>query len=389
MVDVPPVTSPTTTRTRCKRSAGCPSSATGGCRRSATLVVPGPRLARVRRRADRDWDRRRGFGGVDAGKSAKTIPDALDALVLIVPVRVAVSVGFDCSSASCRVGSLRETPTKTYPCLGPAVWGATTVALYGRVMPVSVNVPSVAVVVFWPWQCTSIPLMGRRYASTTVPCTVAPPSEATASPGPVPSTPGASMDASVAVPSPPVEPSGAIASPSPPAVVNALPHAKGAPASDAHAASARSLPIVLPGLMIVIVQQPRIRSAFDKRRERGQRTVSLPPPGGVLTPEPSPMPRRHGPRAPGTNEPILARLRSVEGHLRAVLPMVEQDAYCIDVLRQTKAIHAALSKVESMLLDRHLHHCVAKAVRSEEPRERERVLAELLDVFDARKGRDR
>ncbi|HEY8087290.1 MAG TPA: metal-sensing transcriptional repressor [Polyangiaceae bacterium] len=101
------------------------------------------------------------------------------------------------------------------------------------------------------------------------------------------------------------------------------------------------------------------------------------------------MPRRHGPRAPEANEQILARLRSVEGHLRAVLPMVEQDAYCIDVLRQTKAIHAALSRVESMLLDRHLHHCVAKAVRSEEPRERERVLAELLDVFDARKGRDR
>jgi DNA-binding FrmR family transcriptional regulator len=69
--------------------------------------------------------------------------------------------------------------------------------------------------------------------------------------------------------------------------------------------------------------------------------------------------------------------------------MVEEDVYCIDVLRQTKAIHAALSKVESLLLDRHLHHCVTAAVRSEKPRERERVIAELLDVFEAKKGKER
>jgi DNA-binding FrmR family transcriptional regulator len=69
--------------------------------------------------------------------------------------------------------------------------------------------------------------------------------------------------------------------------------------------------------------------------------------------------------------------------------MVEEDVYCIDVLRQTKAIHAALSKVESLLLDRHLHHCVTTAVRSKEPRERERVIAELLDVFEAKKGKER
>jgi DNA-binding FrmR family transcriptional regulator len=98
------------------------------------------------------------------------------------------------------------------------------------------------------------------------------------------------------------------------------------------------------------------------------------------------MPR---PPTPDANEKILARLRSVEGHLRAVLQMVEEDAYCIDVLRQTKAIHAALSKVESLLLDRHLHHCVTTAVRSKEPRERERVIAELLDVFEAKKGKER
>lgn len=94
---------------------------------------------------------------------------------------------------------------------------------------------------------------------------------------------------------------------------------------------------------------------------------------------------RHGPSDVASKEKLLARLRSVEGHLRGVTQMVEADAYCIDILQQTKAIHAALSKIEGILLDRHLHHCVSQAVRSDEPRERERVIAELLDVFEARR----
>jgi len=101
------------------------------------------------------------------------------------------------------------------------------------------------------------------------------------------------------------------------------------------------------------------------------------------------MPPRPAPEDPAARDKILARLKSVEGHLRGVLQMVEQDAYCIDVLRQTKAIHAALSKVEGQLLDRHLHHCVTKAVRSDKPQERERVLGELLRIFEASGERDR
>ena len=100
------------------------------------------------------------------------------------------------------------------------------------------------------------------------------------------------------------------------------------------------------------------------------------------------MPRR-APADPISKETVLARLRSVEGHFRGVVQVIEEDGYCIDVLRQTKAIHAALSKVESLLLNRHLHHCVTTAVRSEKSQERERVLAELLDVFEAKGGRDR
>ena len=97
------------------------------------------------------------------------------------------------------------------------------------------------------------------------------------------------------------------------------------------------------------------------------------------------MPRR-APHDSSAKEKILARLRSVEGHLRGVAQMVEQDSYCIEVLRQTKAIHAALAKVETMLLQRHLDHCVTAAVRSDTASERERVIAELIDLFEA-KGR--
>ena len=96
-----------------------------------------------------------------------------------------------------------------------------------------------------------------------------------------------------------------------------------------------------------------------------------------------------GPTDAAAKEKVLARLRSIEGHVRGVTQMVSEDGYCIDVLQQTKAVHAALSKIETLLLDRHLQHCVTTAVRSEKPHERERVIAELLDVFEAASVRER
>ncbi len=96
------------------------------------------------------------------------------------------------------------------------------------------------------------------------------------------------------------------------------------------------------------------------------------------------MPKRAPIDAP-SKEKILARLRSIEGHVRSIVDMVERDAYCIDVLQQTTAVTSALARVESQLLDRHLHHCVDTAVRSSDAKERERVITELLQVFEARR----
>ncbi len=81
---------------------------------------------------------------------------------------------------------------------------------------------------------------------------------------------------------------------------------------------------------------------------------------------------------------VLTRLKSVEGHVRGVQEMVEKGAYCIDVIRQTKAVQAALDRVNVLLLEGHLQHCVSRAIRSEDRSERERVIRELLDLFEAR-----
>lgn len=93
--------------------------------------------------------------------------------------------------------------------------------------------------------------------------------------------------------------------------------------------------------------------------------------------------KRHAPKDDDAKNKILARVRSVEGHVRAVADMIASDVYCVDVLQQTLAVRAAISKVESMLLERHLHHCVTRAVHAGDKRAREKAFAEVLELFDA------
>ena len=81
---------------------------------------------------------------------------------------------------------------------------------------------------------------------------------------------------------------------------------------------------------------------------------------------------------------IVNRLKSVEGHVRGVEKMVEDGAYCIDIVNQINAIQSALQKVSSLVLDRHLHTCVTTAIRGDDPDERERVIDEIVAVFNAK-----
>jgi DNA-binding FrmR family transcriptional regulator len=75
------------------------------------------------------------------------------------------------------------------------------------------------------------------------------------------------------------------------------------------------------------------------------------------------------------------RLRSIAGHVRGIERMLEEDAYCIDVMHQVLAVQAALGKLNEFILEHHLNTCVIDAIRSDDAQARERVLGEITDAF--------
>jgi DNA-binding FrmR family transcriptional regulator len=77
----------------------------------------------------------------------------------------------------------------------------------------------------------------------------------------------------------------------------------------------------------------------------------------------------------------VARLRSIEGHIRGVQRMEREGAYCIDIIKQVQAVQAALDKFSAVVLEHHLATCVTDTIRSENEAERERVVGELLRVY--------
>jgi DNA-binding FrmR family transcriptional regulator len=85
---------------------------------------------------------------------------------------------------------------------------------------------------------------------------------------------------------------------------------------------------------------------------------------------------------PEQRRDILNRLKSVDGHLRGVIKMVEEDAYCMDVIKQLQAVQGAVGRVNALLLSDHLQTCVTTAIQGDEPAERERVIGELLRLFE-------
>ncbi len=75
----------------------------------------------------------------------------------------------------------------------------------------------------------------------------------------------------------------------------------------------------------------------------------------------------------------LKRLNYIEGHLAGIRRMIEEEKYCVDILKQTYAVRRAIEKLEALLLDGHLHTCVVEGVRG--GRE-EQVVGELLDLYE-------
>ena len=74
----------------------------------------------------------------------------------------------------------------------------------------------------------------------------------------------------------------------------------------------------------------------------------------------------------------LKRLSYIEGHLSGIRKMLEEDKYCVDVLKQTYAVRRAIEKMESILLEGHLHTCVVEGIKN--GRE-EDVVGELKDLY--------
>jgi DNA-binding FrmR family transcriptional regulator len=77
----------------------------------------------------------------------------------------------------------------------------------------------------------------------------------------------------------------------------------------------------------------------------------------------------------------LRRLRRIEGQVRGLARMVEEDRYCIDVVTQISAIRAALRRVEEEILEDHVGNCVEHAIMSGNKREQRQKVAELMAVL--------
>ena len=84
---------------------------------------------------------------------------------------------------------------------------------------------------------------------------------------------------------------------------------------------------------------------------------------------------------PEAKKAVTARLARIEGQVRGLAQMVDQDRYCIDVITQVRAARAALAKVEQAILSDHLGSCVEAAIVSGDPKQQRAKVAELIEVL--------
>jgi DNA-binding FrmR family transcriptional regulator len=78
---------------------------------------------------------------------------------------------------------------------------------------------------------------------------------------------------------------------------------------------------------------------------------------------------------------VLKRLKRIEGQVRGLVRMVEEDRYCIDVVTQLSAVRVALRRAEEEVLNDHIGHCVEHAIMSGDKADQRKKVAELMDVL--------
>ena len=76
---------------------------------------------------------------------------------------------------------------------------------------------------------------------------------------------------------------------------------------------------------------------------------------------------------------VLKRLNYIEGHLNGIRKMVEEDKYCVDILRQTYAVRKSIEKLENIILENHLHTCVPEGIISGRADD---VIEELVQLYN-------
>ena len=82
-----------------------------------------------------------------------------------------------------------------------------------------------------------------------------------------------------------------------------------------------------------------------------------------------------------SNQDIVIRLSRIEGQVRGIARMVEEERYCIDILTQMQAIKSALKRVEEEILKDHAAHCVEDAIKSGNARHQRKKFSELVELF--------
>ena len=77
----------------------------------------------------------------------------------------------------------------------------------------------------------------------------------------------------------------------------------------------------------------------------------------------------------------VRRLKKIEGQVRGIINMVEDERYCVDILHQIKAIKSALSTVERNIADQHLSHCFDRAIKDKDKKKGQEMLDEVRDLL--------
>lgn len=82
-------------------------------------------------------------------------------------------------------------------------------------------------------------------------------------------------------------------------------------------------------------------------------------------------------------ERVIHRLKIINGHLKKVMRMVDEDAYCIDVIHQSQAIQRSLRELDNLILENHLQTCVVSDIKANN---HQKAIEEVMNVFTKREG---